>query len=102
MCARKPGISAESSHKLRRSIVDGRMETGKPVLLLDWDGDGQIPEQPHFRAYDLRLRAGREGRTSRCSWAEKFAYFNKSDPVPMVKSGTGSLCLLCFAAQQAA
>lgn len=39
MCARKPGISAESSHKLRRSIVDGRMETGKPVLLLDWDGD---------------------------------------------------------------
>lgn len=39
MCARKPGISVESSHKLRRSIVDGRMETGKPVLLLDWDGD---------------------------------------------------------------
>lgn len=39
MCARKPGMSDETSHKLRRSIVDGRMETGKPVLLLDWDGD---------------------------------------------------------------
>lgn len=39
VCARKPGVSEEASHKLRRSIVDGRMETGKPVLLLDWDGD---------------------------------------------------------------
>ena len=39
MCARKQGISEEASHKLRRTIVDGRMETGKPVLLLDWDGD---------------------------------------------------------------
>ena len=39
MCARKRGISDEASHKLRRTIVDGRMETGKPVLLLDWDGD---------------------------------------------------------------
>jgi hypothetical protein len=25
--------------ELRRSIVNGRLETGKPVLLLDWDGD---------------------------------------------------------------
>lgn len=39
MCARKAGVSEETSHRLRRSIVDGRMETGKPVLLLDWDGD---------------------------------------------------------------
>ena len=39
VCARKSGISDEASHKLRRSIVEGRMETGKPVLLLDWDGD---------------------------------------------------------------
>ena len=39
MCARKPGTSDETARKLRRSIVDGRMETGKPVLLLDWDGD---------------------------------------------------------------
>ena len=39
MCARKAGVSEETSHRLHRSIVDGRMETGKPVLLLDWDGD---------------------------------------------------------------
>lgn len=39
VCARKNGISDEASHRLRRSIVEGRMETGKPVLLLDWDGD---------------------------------------------------------------
>lgn len=39
MCARKASVSEETSHRLRRSIVDGRMETGKPVLLLDWDGD---------------------------------------------------------------
>ena len=39
MCARKPGTSDETARKLRRSIVNGRLETGKPVLLLDWDGD---------------------------------------------------------------
>lgn len=39
MCARKPGTSEEVSRELRRSIVNGRLETGKPVLLLDWDGD---------------------------------------------------------------
>ena len=39
MCARKPGTSDETARKLRRSIVSGRLETGKPVLLLDWDGD---------------------------------------------------------------
>lgn len=39
VCARKPGMSETASAELRRSIVDGRMETGKPVLLLDWDGD---------------------------------------------------------------
>lgn len=39
MCARKAGTSDETARKLRRSIVNGRLETGKPVLLLDWDGD---------------------------------------------------------------
>ena len=39
MYARCPGISPEKSEALRRSIVAGRLETGKPVLLLDWDGD---------------------------------------------------------------
>ena len=39
MYARRPGISPEKSESLRRSIVAGRLETGKPVLLLDWDGD---------------------------------------------------------------
>ena len=39
MYARRPGISPEKSEALRRSIVAGRLETGKPVLLLDWDGD---------------------------------------------------------------
>ena len=39
MCARKAGTSEQTAQKLRRSIVEGRMETGKPVLLLDWDGD---------------------------------------------------------------
>ena len=39
MCARKPGTSDETARKLRRSIVNGRLVTGKPVLLLDWDGD---------------------------------------------------------------
>ena len=32
-------VCAPASPVFRRSIVDGRMETGKPVLLLDWDGD---------------------------------------------------------------
>ena len=41
VCARKAGMSEESGRKLRRSIVNGRLETGKPVLLLDWDGDVQ-------------------------------------------------------------
>ena len=39
MYARRPGISPEKSDALRHSIVAGRLETGKPVLLLDWDGD---------------------------------------------------------------
>ena len=39
MVARKPGISDEVSYALRCGIVDSRMETGNPVLLLDWDGD---------------------------------------------------------------
>ena len=39
MHARRPGISPEKSEVLRRGIVAGRLETGKPVLLLDWDAD---------------------------------------------------------------
>ena len=39
MYARRPGISPEKSEVLRRGIVAGRLETGKPVLLLDWDAD---------------------------------------------------------------
>ena len=39
MLARKPGMSAETSRRLRSGIVSGRMETGLPVLELDWDGD---------------------------------------------------------------
>lgn len=39
MYARLPGISPEKSEVLRRGIVAGRLETGKPVLLLDWDAD---------------------------------------------------------------
>lgn len=39
MYARRPGISPEKSEVLHRGIVAGRLETGKPVLLLDWDAD---------------------------------------------------------------
>lgn len=39
MYARRPGISPEKSEALRRGIVAGRLETGRPVLLLDWDAD---------------------------------------------------------------
>lgn len=39
MYARRVGISPEKSKALRRGIVTSRLETGKPVLLLDWDGD---------------------------------------------------------------
>ena len=39
MYARRPGILPEKSEVLRRGIVAGRLETGKPVLLLDWDDD---------------------------------------------------------------
>ena len=35
MCARKPGTSDETARKLRRSIVNGRLETGKPVLPIE-------------------------------------------------------------------
>lgn len=37
--ARRPGLAAESSRRLRRGIVDSRMETGTPILLLDWEED---------------------------------------------------------------
>lgn len=39
MYARRPTISPEKSEALRRGIVASRLETGTPVLLLDWDGD---------------------------------------------------------------
>ena len=44
MYARRTGISPEKSEVLHRGIVagrleTGRLETGKPVLLLDWDAD---------------------------------------------------------------
>ena len=70
MCARKPGTSDETARKLRRSIVNGRLETGKPVLLLDWDGDVRLSEQPYFGVYDLRQRPGRRAAPSLCSWAD--------------------------------
>lgn len=35
--ARRPGMPAESSRRLRQGIVNSRLETGTPVLLLDWD-----------------------------------------------------------------
>ena len=39
VCGRKQGPGDEAARELRRGIVAGRLETGKPVLLLDWDGD---------------------------------------------------------------
>ena len=39
MYARRDTISPEKSDALRRGIVSGRLETGSPVLLLDWDAD---------------------------------------------------------------
>lgn len=40
--ARRPGLSAEASQALRRGIVDSRLETGNPVLLLDWEEDVRL------------------------------------------------------------
>lgn len=37
--ARRPGLAEESSRRLRQGIVGTRMESGNPVLLLDWDED---------------------------------------------------------------
>ena len=37
--ARRPGMSNTASRHLYRGVVDSRMETGMPVLLLDWDQD---------------------------------------------------------------
>ena len=56
MCARKPGTSDETARKLRRSIVNGRLETGKPVLLLDWDGDVRYLNNRISEYTDLRQR----------------------------------------------
>ena len=37
--ARRAGMSDTASRHLYRGVVDSRMETGMPVLLLDWDQD---------------------------------------------------------------
>lgn len=39
MYARRSTISPEKGRSLRKGIVTGRLETGRPVLLLDWDED---------------------------------------------------------------
>lgn len=37
--AHRPDLSAAAAQKLYRGVVDSRLETGNPVLLLDWDRD---------------------------------------------------------------
>lgn len=78
VCARKNGISDEASHRLRRSIVEGRMETGKPVLLLDWDGDVSYLNQRISEHWFSAMRCRRAAH-SPCSWAET-AHNNKKRP----------------------
>ena len=37
--AHRPELTASAAKKLYRGVVDSRLETGNPVLLLDWDMD---------------------------------------------------------------
>ena len=39
MLARHGDVTPEASQRLRSGIVAGRLETGLPVLMLDWEGD---------------------------------------------------------------
>lgn len=39
MLARHGDVTPEASQQLRSGIVAGRLETGLPVLMLDWEGD---------------------------------------------------------------
>ena len=39
MLARHGDVTSEASQQLRSGIVAGRLETGLPVLMLDWEGD---------------------------------------------------------------
>ena len=39
MISRRGNVTPETSKQLRSGIVAGRLETGLPVLMLDWEGD---------------------------------------------------------------
>ena len=39
MISRRGDVTPETSKQLRSGIVAGRLETGLPVLMLDWEGD---------------------------------------------------------------